>query len=121
MHEEATQPVKQTVKTLAVLVVLGLTTHWAPTLCSLLVVVVLINYARYAWRALAKLSERETVELLALAAVALGCGFLAKLGFGPLILTVMILIITVPLWHIARHGRCDAPASEGTAEDRNRA
>ena len=101
MHE-ATQPVKQTGKTAAALLILGITAQWASTLCSLLVAVVMLNYASYAWQLLAKLPEHETAELLALAGFALGAGVLAKLGVAPLILTGSILIVTVPLWRIAR-------------------
>lgn len=101
MHEE-TQPAKQSGKTLAALLILGITAQWAPTLCSLLVAVLMLNYAGYAWRTFAKLPEHETAELLVLAGFALGAGFLAKLGVAPLILTGLILIVTVPLWRIAR-------------------
>jgi ABC-type Fe3+ transport system permease subunit len=113
MHEEA-QPAKQTGKTLACLAILGILARWAPTLCSLIVVVVMLNYAQYAWRMLVRLPDRETAELLALAGVTLGIGFLAKLGVAPLILTATILIVTLPLWDMARRRRPnEAAASEG--------
>jgi hypothetical protein len=114
MYEEA-KPAKQTGKTLAALFILGIAAQWAPTLCSLLVAVLMLNYAGYAWRTFAKLPEHETIELLTLAGFALGAGFLAKLGVAPLILTGLILIVTVPLWRIARRGQSnDATPNDGT-------
>jgi hypothetical protein len=120
MHEEA-QPAKQTGKTLAALLILGITAQWAPTLCSLLVAVLMLNYAGYAWRMFAKLPEDETAELLALAGFALGAGFLAKLGVAPLILTGLILIVTVPLWRIARRRQSNdaTPNDDANADDRS--
>jgi len=119
MHEEA-QPVKQTGKTLAALLILGIMAQWAPTLCSLLVAVLMLNYAGYVWRMFVKLPEHETAELLALAGFALGAGFLAKLGVAPLILTGMILIVTVPLSRIARRRQSsDATPNDANADDRS--
>lgn len=118
MHEEA-HPAKQTGKTLAALFILGIAAQWAPTLCSLLVVVLMLNYTGYAWRMFAKLPEHEATELLALAGFALGAGFLAKLGVAPLILTGLILIITVPLWRIARRRQLSdaTPNDDADASD----
>lgn len=116
MHEE-TQPAKQMGKALAALLILAIAAQWAPMLCSLLVVVLMLNYAGYAWRMLAKLPERESAELLALAGFALGAGFLAKLGVAPLTLTGLILIVTVPLWRIARRRQSNDATPNDDADD----
>lgn len=115
MNEE-THPAKQTGKTLAALFILGIAAQWAPTLCSLLVAVLMLNYAGYAWRILAKLPDHEVTELLALAGFALGAGFLARLGVAPLILTGLVLIVTVPLWRIARRRQL-SDATPNDADD----
>jgi hypothetical protein len=118
--QDEPQPAKQICKTLAWLVILGILARWAPTLCSLIVVVVMMSYARYVWRVLVRLPDRETAELVALAGVTLGIGFLAKLGVAPLILTGMILVITVPLWYMARRGRPNEAAGPEGADVGNR-
>jgi len=88
---------RHAVKVFAALIVLALASRWAPVLCSLLTIVVIVQYGGYAWRVIAKLPPKEATELLALLAVALGIGFLAKFGVGPLILTGLILLIYLPL------------------------
>jgi hypothetical protein len=99
-----------------VLVLLGISARWAPTLTSLLVIVVMLHYARYAWSTVAKIPPGQLTELLVLATFALGVGFLAKLGAAPLIITGVFLLVTVPLWRLARHDpreHQDPPGSEG--------
>jgi len=100
-----TEPIKKTGEALAALIVLGIVSRWAATLCSLLVIVLMVQYAGYAWGTIAKIPAGQVAELLAVAAFALGIGFLAKLGVAPLILTGLVLLITVPLWRIARNAQ----------------
>ena len=106
-----TESTSRAVKALAALVALALVSRWAPVLCSLLTIVVMIHYGGYAWRALAKLPSEDATELLALVAVALGIGFLAKLGVGPLILTGTVLLTSLPLWRRAKSGTQSAARS----------
>ena len=118
MDEGHTEPIKQTGKVLAALIALGIVSRWAATLCSLLVIVVMIQYAGYAWRTLAKIPAGQVAELLVVAGFALGIGFLAKLGVAPLILTGLALLITVPLWRLARDERQEsADLAIGEARD----
>lgn len=98
MNQSQTEPAKQTGKALGVLIVLGIVSRWAATLCSLLVIVVMLQYAGYAWRTLAKLPPAQVGELLAVLGIALGIGFMVKLGVAPLILTGLVLLIALPLW-----------------------
>jgi hypothetical protein len=103
MNEAQGETRKKTAKALGALIVLGISARWAPTLASLLVIVVVLNYARYAWHTIAKIPPRQLAELIAVAATALGVGFLAKLGTAPLILTGLFLLVALPLWRLARH------------------
>jgi uncharacterized membrane protein YkgB len=93
---------KKTVKAIGILILLGISSQWAPVLTSLLVIVVMLHYATYAWQKIARLPDRHRAELVVIAATALGAGFLAKLGVGPLILTGVFLIVALPLWRLAR-------------------
>lgn len=107
-------------KALAVLLVLGLLARWAPTLSSLLAIIVLLSLSGYVWRALAKMPSREVAELLALAGFALCMGLLAQLGTFPLILTGLVLLVTVPLWRLARgrgEGTSDLASDEASDGD----
>jgi hypothetical protein len=90
--------IKTVGKVVVALVVLGIAARWAARLCSLLVVVVMLQYAGYAWRTVAKIPAAQVAELLTIAGCALGIGFLAELGVAPLILTGIVLLITVTLW-----------------------
>src|SRR5580704_7444781 len=101
MNPDHSDPLKTVGKAVVVLVVLGIASRWAATLCSLLVVGVMLQYAGYAWHTVAKLPLGQVAELLAVAGFALGIGFLAKLGVAPLILTGLVLLVTVPLWRLA--------------------
>jgi hypothetical protein len=108
---------KKLTKMLLILVALGLAAQAAPVLSSLLVIVVMLDYATYAWRTIARIPARHRAELLVLAAIALAAGFLAKLGVGPLILTGLFLIVTLPLWRLAREDpRAEEEASAGLEE-----
>jgi hypothetical protein len=100
---------RTTAKALAALFLIGVVSRWAPILCSLLVIAVMLHYAAYAWRTLAKIPAGQVAELLAVAAFALGTGFLAKLGVAPLIVTGLVLLVTVPLWRLARNDSRDDP------------
>jgi hypothetical protein len=103
MNQSQSEPAKQTAKALGVLIVLGIASRWAPNLSALLVIVVMLQYAGYAWRALANLPTGQVAELLAVVGFALGVGFLAELGVAPLILTGAVLLVVVPLWRVARN------------------
>ncbi len=107
--------VKNTVKALGALVLLGISADWAPKLTSLLVIVVMFHYASYAWSRVAKIPPGQLAELLAVAMFALGVGFLAKLGVGPLIITGVFLLVTVPLWRLARHDPREDKDASGSA------
>lgn len=112
-----TESTSRAAKALAALVALALASRWAPMLCSLLTIVVMINYGRYAWRAFTKLPPEDATELLALVAVALGIGFLAKLGLGPLIVTGTVLLTSLPLWRRGKHEpQRTAPSDEPTVQ-----
>ena len=75
---------KKLAKMLLILVLLGLAAQAAPVLASLLVIVVMLHYATYAWQTIARIPARHRAELLVVAAIALGAGFLAKLAVAPL-------------------------------------
>lgn len=87
---------------LVVLALLGIAAQAAPVLTALLVIVVILHYATYAWQTIARIPARHRAELLVVAAIALGAGFLAKFGVGPLIITGLFLVVTLPLWRLAR-------------------
>jgi hypothetical protein len=108
-----TESTSRAAKALAALVALALASRWAPVLCSLLTIVVMINYGGYAWRAFAKLPPEDATELMAVVAVALGIGFLAKLGIGPLIVTGAVLLTSLPLW---RRAKSEPPSDEPTVQ-----
>jgi hypothetical protein len=102
MNSYHSHPIKTAGKAVVALVMLGIASRWAATLCSLLVIFVMLQYAGHAWHTVAKLPSGQVAELLAVAGFALGIGFLAKLGVAPLILTGLVLLVTVPLWRLAR-------------------
>lgn len=113
MDEPHTNMIKTSLKALAALVVLGLSAQAAPTLTSLLVIVVLLVYARHAWTTLAQIPPRQLGELLLVAGLALFAGFLAKLDVGPLIITGLFLLVTLPLW---RRARTDPREAQNTSD-----
>jgi hypothetical protein len=95
------QPIKETGKALALLVGLGIVSRWAGTICSLLVVGVLLHYAAYAWQTIARIPAAELKSLLAVAGLALLLGFATNFGFGALAVTGLALLIGVPMWRAA--------------------
>ena len=105
---------KKLTKMLLILVLLGLAAQAAPVLASLLVIVVMLHYATYAWQTLARIPAHHRTELLVVAAIALGAGFLAKLAVAPLIITGVFLLVTLPLWRLARE---DPRAEEDASAD----
>lgn len=108
MSEARFQPMKETGKALLMLVALGITAQWAARLSSLLVVVVLLRYATYAWQAIAGIPSDEQRRLLAVACCALLLGFATSLGYGALVVTGLALVIAIPLWRTAtRVNRAD--------------
>lgn len=92
----------KTIWALGLLVVLGLAARFMPLLAQLLVILVILDYARHAWRTIAKIPVRQLGELVLVAGIALGAGFLFKLGVGGLIITGLFLLVTLPLWRLAR-------------------
>jgi fatty acid desaturase len=108
--------VRQAGKAIATLLVLAVVARWAPVLCSLLVIIVMVHYARYAWRVVAKVPPKEAAELAALMTITLAIGFLTRLGFVGLLLTGAVLLIVLPVWR-AHH----TPArSQAAAEEADR-
>ena len=109
---------KKTLKAAGALVVLGLSAQWAPTLTSLLIIVVILSYASHAWRTIAKIPSRQLGELLLVAGIALAAGLMFKLGVGGLIITGLFLLVTLPLWRIARPDPREEQAAAGGCEVR---
>jgi hypothetical protein len=102
MHKACMQTSKETGKALAVLIALRIVSHWAGTLCSLLVVVVLLHYAAYAWQTIARIPAAELTGLLAVAGFALLLGFATNLGYGALTVTGLALVMGLPIWGASR-------------------
>jgi MFS-type transporter involved in bile tolerance (Atg22 family) len=115
MNERHLQPAKQIGTALAVLTALGIASRWAPKLSSLLVILVLLYSARYAWETLAKLAPSEVAQLLAVASFALTIGFLAKFGVNALILTGLVLLVMLPLRRPTRSA--ESHERDGQPED----
>jgi hypothetical protein len=116
MSEARFAPVKETGKALLMLVVLGITAQWAASLSSLLVVVVMLRYAAYAWQAIAGTPSDELHGLLAVAGCALLLGFATSLGYGALTVMGLSLVIAVPLWRTASSANRADEAPEVTQD-----
>jgi hypothetical protein len=116
MEQSEGDMMKTTLKAAGALALLGLSAQWAPTLTSLLVIVVILNYAQHAWRTIAKIPARQLGELLLVAGVALGAGLLFKLSVDGLIVTGLFLLVTLPLWRRARHDPREEPEPAGSVE-----
>jgi hypothetical protein len=107
----------KTMKTLILLALIGATASWMPELAPILVILVAVNYARYAWRTVGGVPARDVAQLTVIAVASLGTGYLAKVGVAPMIAQATFLTISLGAWAIAHPAPAGGEEPSGGSEE----